>query len=270
MRLITLALGCGLLMSLNLYAAGCASLLVVDSDPKTVLPKRFRIINSNGMKAIGSGQFSKAQLIHIKNQINAPIIIVDLRQEAHGFADGLPISWYGVKNWENLHRSNHEIEIIQDHLLKNLTENELNTVHYIVKKDKMGRIIESRTDPLTINSAYTEEMLAKQLGMGYQRFYIPDHMPPDKEQIRSFNHFLRTVPKNNWLYFHCRGGAGRTTTFLMLYDLFLNKNHVELEEIIKRQIEFGGKDLTKLPPQTSYKYHYAKKRLDEVVRQAKK
>ena len=94
-----------LLFLSTMCCAGHNSLsLVFDGKLNANSPKRFRILDSRGLKAIASGQFSEAQLIELKAQLKAPIIIVDLRQESHGFVNGYPVSWYGPKNQANMRK----------------------------------------------------------------------------------------------------------------------------------------------------------------------
>ena len=47
------------------------------------------------------------------------------------------------------------------------------------------------------------------------------------------------MPKNGWAHFHCEAGRGRTTTFLVLYDMMRNANRVSLEDIARRQQLLG-------------------------------
>lgn len=235
--------------------------LVLDSNDTQAFPARYRIVNDNTVAMIGSGQFTKTQLIHIKETIKAPLFIIDLRQESHGFIGGVPISWYGIKNWDNQGKTMEEIESQQTARLTQLQHQTRLTAYQIVSKNAQGMI--TKTKPVTLHPAeiLTEEQLARQLGLGYARFYVADHSPPSRDQLEAFTQIINTIPKNTWVYFHCRGGVGRTSTFMVLYAINKNAKHIPLDKIIRHQADIGGKDLTNMPAHNSYKYLLAKQRL---------
>ena len=241
------------------YAA--PPLLVIDAVDDARLPKNFRIMDKHGMQVMGSAQFTRQQLIAIKNTINAPIIIVDLRQEAHGFINGLPVSWYGKKNWANKGKAAASIIADQQKLLATLNTQSTVTLYQILKKSAAGAIAKAQSIQLKPRQVYSEQQLAAKLGLGYKRFYVTDHSAPSSAEVDRFKAFIKTVPKNTWLYFHCRAGVGRTTTFMVLYQLLQNGKHESLADILHYQIQIGGKDLMTLPAKTTYKYILAEQRL---------
>lgn len=55
--------------------------------------------------------------------------------------------------------------------------------------------------------------------------------------------FFEQIPPDGILYIHCLHGKGRTTTFLVLYDIFRNGKQLKLEEITIRQHCFGREDV---------------------------
>jgi hypothetical protein len=50
---------------------------------------------------------------------------------------------------------------------------------------------------------------------------------------------VRALPENAWAHFHCEAGLGRTTTFMVLYDMLRNATRVSLEDIVCRQKLLG-------------------------------
>lgn len=54
--------------------------------------------------------------------------------------------------------------------------------------------------------------------------------------------FFEKLPKDANVYFHCSHGRGRTTTFLIIYDIFKNAHQVSLKDIIERQYCLGGEN----------------------------
>ena len=68
----------------------------------------------------------------------------------------------------------------------------------------------------------TEAELAAQKGVMYVRFTATDHLWPDAGEIERFRRFVKTLPKDAWLHFHCVAGEGRTTAFMTMYDMLKN------------------------------------------------
>lgn len=58
--------------------------------------------------------------------------------------------------------------------------------------------------------------------------------------VNYFIDFVKNQPKDSWLHFHCKEGIGRTTTFLIMYDIMKNHKDVNLNDIIKRQVLLSG------------------------------
>ena len=85
----------------------------------------------------------------------------------------------------------------------------------------------------------TEAELAAQKGVMYVRFTATDHLWPDAGEIERFRRFVKTLPKDAWLHFHCVAGEGRTTAFMTMYDM-LKKPDVPYEDIVLRQLRIGG------------------------------
>ena len=82
------------------------------------------------------------------------------------------------------------------------------------------------------------------LGVTYIRLPVSDHQRPSDEIVDQFLAFVLGMPKEYWFHFHCKAGRGRTTTFMVLYDIIKNGREVSLEEILARQEKMGGCDLT--------------------------
>ena len=76
-----------------------------------------------------------------------------------------------------------------------------------------------------------------------------------------FVDFDTTLAPGVWLHFHCRGGDGRTTTFLAMHDIIHNAPQVSVNDILVRQYLLGGVNLYKPPDDsTSYQYPFAVER----------
>ncbi|WP_304519483.1 phosphatase domain-containing protein [Clostridium estertheticum] len=75
---------------------------------------------------------------------------------------------------------------------------------------------------------------------------MSDHLKPKDDQVDLFVKETQKISTNDtWLHFHCRGGVGRTTTFMAMYDMMNNAKQVSFEDIIQRQVLIGGSDILK-------------------------
>lgn len=199
------------------------------------------------LNASGSSEFCFENLpTIIKNIGFDKIIIVDLRQESHGFVNGLPVSWYGKYDWGNVGLTRKEVEANEKHRLDSVLAAKKVEVTRIIKKDKAtNRIIESEQVPLEVQTVQTEEELTKELKVDYFRITATDHREPTIGDVDRFITFVRSLDKNTWLHFHCHAGDGRTTTFLSMYDVMRNAKNVSLSKILQRQYLLGGINLAR-------------------------
>lgn len=226
--------------------------LIIDNANKNELPKNFRMANDkinkstsinltglSSMNMSGSGAISENSLKQLKEKVNSKDIIdVDLRQESHLFVNGIGVSWYGKKNHANIKLTQNQV--LNDEITK-LNKIKSSDKLKIDGKNKKSAIHVSTID--NIKSFENEEQLAKSLGLGYVRFAVPDHKRPQDPQVDSFVQFIKTLPNNTWLHFHCRAGVGRTTTFMAMYDMMKNAKTVSFNDIMKRQQLIGGANL---------------------------
>ncbi|MBQ6298347.1 MAG: hypothetical protein IJK81_11820 [Selenomonadaceae bacterium] len=194
------------------------------------------------LHASAGAQPSLAALATLYDKIHtlepdAKIFMVDLRQESHGFANSLPVSWYSNHNAANAGKTTAEVEKIEREQIKNLRGVET-TFKPLGKSDtKMFK-------PITIipRVVQTEDDASEQVGFTYVRFAAADMQFPAPEIVDDFIIFVANLPENSWLHFHCHAGHGRTTTFLVMYDIMKNPD-LSLEEICKRQYLLGGTNL---------------------------
>ena len=68
---------------------------------------------------------------------------------------------------------------------------------------------------------------------------VTDDQLPKENTINDFIKFVQNTPKDSYLHFYCKAGVGRTTTFMILYDIMKNYNTVPLNDIIIRQVKLG-------------------------------
>lgn len=215
------------------------------------------------LHASASGQPSLAalktlyQTIH-EREPDVKIFLVDLRQESHGYANTLPVSWYIKNNAANVGKNNVEVEADEVERLDNLRGVETTF-------EPLGNADKQAFKPITIIPRFiqTERDASEKLGFIYQRFAAADMQFPAPEVVDDFIIFIARLPDNAWLHFHCQAGHGRTTTFLTMYDIMKNPD-VSLEEICKRQYLLGGSNLLLEPEGDDWYSTMARDRADKI------
>ena len=233
------------------------AMLVVDAADTPKLPEKFREVtdrpsNPGGgpmpdldgfadLRESGSGALSAQSMASVKQHFAARgvtrVIDVDLRQEPHLFVNGMGVSWFGDRDDVNIGMS--DDAILSDEAEKKAALARESAVGFQSIPGKSVRLPGS-VRPRTVQ---TEEELARAEGLGYFGLAVPDHHRPENGEVDRFVAFARDLPAGTWLHFHCRGGVGRTTTFMTLYDVMRNAKRVGLDDIMKRQVLIGGKDL---------------------------
>lgn len=206
------------------------------------------------LNASGSGEFNENFLIDLKKLAgNQQVFIVDLRQESHGYLNGQPISWYGHKNAANEGLSVEKILERESMLLAKLAKKKTVLLHKIREKSE-GAIKDTGLLKQIVEKVESEQELAHLYGINYIRIPVMDRCRPQDLQVDRFIEFVKTMPENAKLHFHCRAGNGRTTTFMVLYDIIKNADKLKLRDIIHRQGLIGFKNLYETPAATSWKF----------------
>jgi hypothetical protein len=246
-------------------------LLVIDSNDDE-LPKSYRTmqddfnadVSKEGLEKIhasGSAAFSAKQLQAIREKLkDKKITVVDLRQESHVYINGDPVSWYGVANAANRGKSEAEVQADEKAKIAAIAEDDKLSIADILGKSG-GVITNYSTAEVDVHELQSEEEMVKALGMDYKRFAVRDHARPSDVQIDEYIKLIRDLPEGQWLHVHCRGGKGRTTTFLAIYDMMKNAKTVSAGDIIAWQYAIGGSDLLKIS-KGSYKQEDGDERAD--------
>jgi len=238
--------------------------LIIDAtNTQTCLPKHFRTsldpltdeeANSEGLRSLniaGSGQFSARELKEAIAKIGSDpaIWLIDLRQECHCFLNGIAISLYAKHNAANFGKSLEQCASDERAMIQTLRHEKEITLH--TAKPYAGKVDEPQE--IEVLSCVSEEELAKSQGVTYVRLPVTDHMTPDAKTVDRFLQLVQTVPSNCWLYFHCRGGDGRTSSFMIMYDMLKNAKTRTFEEILTRQWHLGGKNLGEVPDKCNWR-----------------
>lgn len=250
------------------------TLLVLDRRNEAILPPHFRKMNDplppgtnikglDTLRASGSAQFSELSLRVIWEALNMPksFAVIDLRDESHGFINGAAVTWYATKDWGNRGLSSKEAEEDEKKKLEAIEIGSTIRIFEIKEKSPDGEIVKTSSEEVKVSSVTNEETVAKNNGARYLRLHVVDHEKPNWTEAELFLNYVRGLPKNAWIHVHCRGGKGRTTTFLCLYDIIQNGKNVPFDDIIKRQHLLGGIDLTRPSVEDGWKAPLVKERL---------
>jgi len=252
--------------------------LIWDIDLKLakVLPRNFRTTDEplkagNGtppattglsdLRASGSGEFTADNLKVLLTRMHGPVTIFDLRQETHIFVNGLPVSWFATRDWANVGRSQSEIQDAEAAWVQSLgpgSEIAVRPGHLVKKGNAESAVLQQ----VIVKEASIERDLVSSAGASYVRVAVTDHTRPLDEAVDRFIVAVRALPENAWAHFHCEAGLGRTTTFIVLYDMLRNASRVSLEDIVQRQKLLGyGYDVLRPAGPGNWKAPYMEDRI---------
>jgi hypothetical protein len=229
--------------------------LIWDVDPKLAksLPRNFRTtddpIKANkgqvpsdtglaDLHASGSGEFTADGLKLLLARTRGRVTVFDLRQETHIFVNGLPVSWFATNDWANVGRSQGAIEADENARVESLKPGSKIVVRPGAAVKKPG-VAPSTPQNVTVKHASTERELVEANHAASVRVTVTDHCRPLDDEVDRFVLAVRALPENGWAHFHCEAGRGRTTTFIVLYDMLRNAVRVPLEDIVRRQQLIG-------------------------------
>lgn len=243
--------------------------LVFDHTEPTIIAKRYR--PEVELRASASGQFSVLELQNILNEIPVAahnIWIVDLRLESHGFINGFPVSWVIDRNGVNIGKTPYQISK-EEQVLINSIRLQKNVIVFEQLKFDDGSIAAQNPSFLKPDDVYTEKEIVESFYANYARFYVLDHNRPSDAEVDRFIYFVQEkVKQEDWIHFHCRGGGGRSSTFITMYDIMLNAKNTSFAEILRRQYLMGNVQLDVLPISRAkfWKRSLAKERFDFLLR----
>lgn len=90
----------------------------------------------------------------------------------------------------------------------------------------------------------TEEQIMKELGIPfYEPLLNHRNWLSDLSYIDNLIKIFEQIPVGARVYFHCIHGRGRTTTYMVFYDIFRNGKKLSLETIVNRHHCLGRENL---------------------------
>lgn len=244
----------------------------IDLKLANALPRNFRttdnplgtdkdespaITGLSDLRASGSGEFTPQGLKLLLGRTRGSVTVFDLRQETHIFVNGLPVSWYASRDWANVGRDQSAIEVNEASRVQSLTPGS----EIVVRPGepvKKGSADSATPQDVTIERASTERGIVETTGARYVRVTVTDHTRPLDDEVDRFVVAVRALPPDSWAHFHCEAGLGRTTTFMVLYDMLRNATRVSLQDIVGRQkILSSGYDVLQSAEPGNWKAPYA-------------
>lgn len=228
---------------------------ILDSDSENHLPDQYRNIKS--LNISGSAQFTPSEIPNIIKDINSKdILFVDLRQESHGFINNLAFCYFGDSKTLNYNLG--PIDVLKNE--KALLSSTIIGSEAIIyeRSGKAYNIIK-------VKNVSNEEDLILKSKAKYLRLPVKDEGIPSLEIVDDFVNVIKNKPKDLHIHFHCAHGKGRTTQFMVLYQIMNNPDNLSLKEILKYQIDKGGIDLTKIKERDKFLkkfYKYVKENKD--------
>ncbi|MEN0057908.1 MAG: protein tyrosine phosphatase [Bdellovibrio sp.] len=218
--------------------------VVFDTGANESRPMAYR--KNADLRMSGSGTFAPKALREIAKPVGKKkdlLYIVDLRQESHGLINDEPVTWHAEREWAQADLNHDEAVRRERRLLGDL---------------RVGDLLKGKT----IGSIETEESLVRSRGHQYHRLTVTDHVRPVDSEVDRFIEMVRTLPPQSWVHFHCRSGKGRTTLFMIMYEMLSRGTVYTYDEIVKRNKELSqDPDFLKTEEESHWKAPYQKEML---------
>ena len=205
----------------------------------------------DSMRISGSSFFAKNELPNVVKKIPAKakdIIILDLRDESHGYINDNGVSWYSRYKTYNKGLTAKEVMQREKTLLQGVKKAGVADIATQAKDKSVASLTRVKVD-----SVQSEKMFVESLGLKYYRIPMMDYSAPSIANIDQFITFYKALPKDAWIHDHCEAGVGRTTIVLSLIDMIHNANKVSYDDIMTRQVLLGGEDVRYSHSKDAYK-----------------
>lgn len=195
------------------------------------------------LRISGSSFFSKNEFKELLKKIPASpqnIVVLDLRNESHGYINDHAVSWYSRYKTFNKGLTAQQVDVREKGLLEAVKEAGVADIA-VQAKDK-GVVFKAS---IKVDSVMTEKEFVESMGVKYFRIPIMDYSAPTRDNIDRFVEFYKNLPEQTWIHAHCEAGVGRTTITLSMVDMLHNADKLSYDEIMTRQVLMGGQDVRK-------------------------
>jgi hypothetical protein len=260
MRIMALAMGMMLCCSLALAAEPAPGVQVLKFDRVAGvadMPDNFRTMQSefkrakgdaypsraglDKLRVSGSSSFAKNEFRKMLPKIPAAakdIIVLDLRDESHGYINEHEVSWYSRYKTYNKGLDAASVEQRETALLHQAKA--AGQVAIATQAKDKSSVMET---PIQVASVMTEKEFVEAQGAGYYRIPMMDYSAPTRANIDQFVAFYKQLPPTAWIHAHCEAGVGRTTIMLSMLDMIHNAGQLSYDEIMTREVLLGGQDV---------------------------
>jgi hypothetical protein len=207
------------------------------------------ILSSNDLNELrnlnisGSGAFSENELTAIlAEKPSEKPLIIDLRQEPHGFLNSYAISWFNKYNSVNWGKSIDEILVDEQTRINKLTHE---SKAHLNRWNAVDSKWEGLLLPIEPSRTVSEKDLLSKYSAPYLRVPVADHQRPTDQIVDFFvTQIKKYLKSGRWIHFHCAAGKGRTTTFMTMHDMMHHCTKTSFKKILSRQALLGGSDLS--------------------------
>jgi protein-tyrosine phosphatase len=218
-------------------------------DKKYLGKKPLNYRKNDALRMSGSSSYQPQALREIAKPVKRDkkaLYIFDLRQESHGYINDEPVTWQADRDWANA-------ELSHDEVIRR-------------ERRQLGDMqVGEKLDGIEIKSIETEESSVRTAGYQYVRLTVTDHVRPVDNEVDRFIEAVRALPPEAWVHFHCRAGKGRTTTFMVMYDMLKNAQKDSMQNIVERNAKLSDDyDVLNIPDQKDWKFQYQKERAEFV------
>lgn len=232
----------GLLGYANLYEKNVATRAFRSGDQKIVMKRLttpdclVELFSRNqslqAVRVFGSGYFDFKDLDDLVVKYNIPkdkFYIVDLTHGQTPYIDNHTLEWYGFEIKDNALSSMYKHSVSRSFIFK---------MKAWLYERETGRSIHD----INLDEIKSEKQMVAERGFHYLQPLNHDWLD-DWSFVDRFMAIFEKLPQDAWVYFHCAHGHGRTTTLLLLYDIYKADKAIPLKTILNRQYCLGGEDV---------------------------
>jgi len=195
----------------------------------------YRDYKDAGFGLSGSSQPNPEDFVTLKEKVGQSVIFdLDLREEPHFYLDNKSVCFlvYPPEAADYYHKPNYEVVAYETSLFDKMIS-PVDLYEHIPGAIDTSDVHDTHAVPFS--SKTWEADACKEAGVEYRRVSITDGQRPQDGDVDQLIRIFRQVEENSaWLHVHCRDGHGRTTTVMVMYDIFCNARKMSCEDIVAR------------------------------------